>query len=499
MPTIKNRRATKAQWSLINPVLASGEIGVEIGSNKVKVGNGLSTWNLLKYVVDEEALNATYATHASVEAQVPPAVAEAIASDGTVVAAASAAVTAEVSARHLVTTNDPRIHRLLEDSDNYALIESDVNGKVSRFVDQQGRTWVELHPDTIIDGLPEEISSGSGYAYVITDRLGRIAFGVLEDGSVILGDVDLDTSKSSLYVSTYSEDSYKIVSGPDIVRWGDSLSAQGNYTDLAARTGRTVHSAAVGGETSLGIAARNGAMPYLMLPVGGEIPASGGVVVTFTSSGGGISYPLLQGAGNGGQPMRGTLSGVKGVLTLTKPTVPGSSHAADDYYTFTRDASGTSVSVTRPAPFITDHSIARRGDICIFWVGRNNLSTPDRVLSDIAAMIQHMTALDKRFLVLSVTNGAGEGTGTSTYNNAALINSALLSRYGRRFLDVRKYMVDYGLSDLSISATAQDTADIAADIPPVSLRTDAVHFTAATQVGIINPLIESRLRENGWI
>jgi hypothetical protein len=53
MPTIQNRRATKSQWALLNPVLAAGEIGYELGTNKLKVGNGLSPWNLLKYFVDE--------------------------------------------------------------------------------------------------------------------------------------------------------------------------------------------------------------------------------------------------------------------------------------------------------------------------------------------------------------------------------------------------------------------------------------------------------------
>lgn len=54
MPTIQNRRATKSQWSLLNPVLAAGEVGVELGDPlKFKMGNGLTPWNQLKYFVDE--------------------------------------------------------------------------------------------------------------------------------------------------------------------------------------------------------------------------------------------------------------------------------------------------------------------------------------------------------------------------------------------------------------------------------------------------------------
>lgn len=61
MPTIKHRRATKAQWTSQNPILGSGEIGLEIGTDtnisKFKIGNGLSTWSELPYFVSESALD----------------------------------------------------------------------------------------------------------------------------------------------------------------------------------------------------------------------------------------------------------------------------------------------------------------------------------------------------------------------------------------------------------------------------------------------------------
>ena len=53
MPTIKHRRATKAQWAALDPVLAAGEVGFEIDTNKLKVGNGLSPWTNLVYFINE--------------------------------------------------------------------------------------------------------------------------------------------------------------------------------------------------------------------------------------------------------------------------------------------------------------------------------------------------------------------------------------------------------------------------------------------------------------
>lgn len=44
------RRDTAANWSLVNPILAAGEIGVETGSlTRFKVGDGITAWNSLRY------------------------------------------------------------------------------------------------------------------------------------------------------------------------------------------------------------------------------------------------------------------------------------------------------------------------------------------------------------------------------------------------------------------------------------------------------------------
>ena len=43
------RRDTTANWALYNPVLNSGEMGLDTTLNKIKIGNGVSTWSLLTY------------------------------------------------------------------------------------------------------------------------------------------------------------------------------------------------------------------------------------------------------------------------------------------------------------------------------------------------------------------------------------------------------------------------------------------------------------------
>jgi peptidoglycan/xylan/chitin deacetylase (PgdA/CDA1 family) len=48
---IQTRRGTAAQWTTANPILAQGEQGYEIDTNKVKYGDGLTAWNSLPYLV----------------------------------------------------------------------------------------------------------------------------------------------------------------------------------------------------------------------------------------------------------------------------------------------------------------------------------------------------------------------------------------------------------------------------------------------------------------
>jgi hypothetical protein len=47
--TIQLRRDTAANWTSTNPTLASGELGIETNTAKLKLGNGSTAWNSLAY------------------------------------------------------------------------------------------------------------------------------------------------------------------------------------------------------------------------------------------------------------------------------------------------------------------------------------------------------------------------------------------------------------------------------------------------------------------
>lgn len=44
------RRGMASQWAVANPVLEAGELGVELDTNKMKLGDGRTAWNSLVYV-----------------------------------------------------------------------------------------------------------------------------------------------------------------------------------------------------------------------------------------------------------------------------------------------------------------------------------------------------------------------------------------------------------------------------------------------------------------
>lgn len=61
MPRLANiqvRRDTASTWTSTNPTLASGELGLETDTLKLKLGNGSTAWNSLAYVGSGTADNA---------------------------------------------------------------------------------------------------------------------------------------------------------------------------------------------------------------------------------------------------------------------------------------------------------------------------------------------------------------------------------------------------------------------------------------------------------
>jgi len=124
--------------------------------------------------------------------------------------------------------------------------------------------------------------------------------------------------------------------------------------------------------------------------------------------------------------------------------------------------------------------------IQVIWTGRNNSFQVAQVLSDIAAMVDSLT--HDNYVVVSVLNGDGEGIGTSVYSDITSINASLAATYtGKNYYDARAALIADGGT-----GTGQDLTDTNNDIPPTSLRSDALHLNsdgiAITNLGILDKL-----------
>lgn len=254
------------------------------------------------------------------------------------------------------------------------------------------------------------------------------------------------------YVDAHSSSSGLGLSVSSIQSYGDSLTAgnedgSGNTYPLYLQTllGSPDWNGGVGGNTSTQIGARQGGVPALATIVGGSIPTSGGVQVTFATG----AEPVTVQGPTGGAP--GILDGVAGTITLSGT------------YTFTRTLPGAAVTVSSAVftPLFPSCSL------CIIWSGRNNYSSPTTVLSDNAAMAAYALSNGGKYLFLSVINSENpsEYSGQTNYNTIIALNAELAAAYGANYIDVRSALVaSYNPNN------AADVIDHGNDIPPYSLR-----------------------------
>ncbi|MCB5423957.1 hypothetical protein H0274_01690 [Altererythrobacter sp. CC-YST694] len=372
-------------------------------------------------------------------------------------------------------------HALVDEADNILALIERATGKWKLFLTDDAGV-PPLGGGVRFMPMPES----SGYLFGLIDSADQMLGGVLLNGRwrIALDDSAIIPAGTVLAAITQN---YPVlanggISGPDIARIGDSLTAQAGTSNLAALTGRTVRNLGVGGETARTIAGRFGSWPWLATISGGAIPASGGVAVTLKSMDGGDVAPLMQGSA-GVNPC--SIAGVVGTLSL-----------AGGIYTFTRSNSGAEVPVPFPAPVVTDAYANRRGDILIIKIGQNGgYADTEQLLAMIDSIVNSQTRPVRRFLVIGFT--------TATLAGRAAVHGAMLNRYGRCFVNSLAYLSSYAaLAQAGIAPTEADDAAIAnGSLPPsffVNYPSDPTHMNAAGY-GQEDFFINQRLRELGWI
>ena len=286
-----------------------------------------------------------------------------------------------------------------------------------------------------------------------------------------------------------------------IAAYGDSMTAEGDGDSVVEQLGDLLgvpgYNFGVSSNTSKAVAARQGGARSSYVPIGGVIPSSGSVDLSPSTDDG-----PLENFAEGAASISGSLAGITGTLSWDGTKV-----------SFTRAASGTSLAVSTPTPFVVSDATTGGGSpgvsvptademIQMFWMGRNDIDRGDYDLALIveraAAMANFLRPRVKRFIVMPVFNASTEGSGTAGYRRVLEITAWLRAAFPDQFaqiagVDARSYMVGLGAA-----GDAADQAAYAADKLPPSLLRDGLHLNAAGRTALAG-FLRDFITLKGWL
>ena len=133
----------------------------------------------------------------------------------------------------------------------------------------------------------------------------------------------------------------------------------------------------------------------------------------------------------------------------------------------------------------------RDANTFVFWMGRNNSSRPHEVYADLHASIEHIKALNGRFLILGVLTASTEMAGNAYYYNAINLNNLLRREFPDQFIDIRRELI------LAGQPSGQDLIDRQSDVTPTSLRSDTLHLNDAGYQ-VVAAALARELLGHGW-
>lgn len=409
------------------------------------------------------------------------------------------------------------------DSSDYNLLENkvayiDTNNEIMIY--ENAYAYV-MHKNVISGEKYRIMSQTHGSAntllYAICDSNGKVINSAkmgVSPKTYITTEIEIPSKGVELYLNEFPTKTYPLVvnkimiiniskiNGKVIVScWGDSLtrgvgvgssySKAFPYVLYGLLDGRKVINCGVGGENTINIASRQGGLPNIVKPF--TIPAdTNKVEIELTNIYGDSAGILLQG-GSALDPITGkyvmtaqinpcSINGVEGTLTYE-----------NGKYYFSRSENGESVIISRPTPLITYAMKSMRDNINIIWIGTNGgFTTSTELIECIEAMIDYMSPINKKYIVIGIHHLVS--TVTETFET---IEKNMAMHFGRNYINERKYMIEYGLSDAGITPTDEDTTAISQGKIPPSLLYDNVHYNDKGY-NIIANLVSERGKELGY-
>ncbi len=247
---------------------------------------------------------------------------------------------------------------------------------------------------------------------------------------------------------------------PRIVCWGDSLTVsvdeKSAFPDiLRSMSGCEVINYGVEAESTSMIAMREGGLRVNVKAT--VIPADVTLIPIFLRTENNGHVHFLDNGDGGVNPCE--IGGIEGELQKLNGS-----------YYFKRSVKGERIAIEEGTQFMT-HAMkdASADDILVIFAGTNDLPTASSVhnIIDLERSMLEAAGCSK-YIIVGLTYAGG-------IPEIDEVNAALEKEFGEHFVDIRKYMLKYGLADSGIDPTPEDRADIEKGEIPSSLRMDYVH------------------------
>lgn len=279
--------------------------------------------------------------------------------------------------------------------------------------------------------------------------------------------------------------------------WGDSLTATGSSGNwlqkLSDEIGYQYYNGGIGGQGSRQIAARQGGVPVRFDAF--TIPANTSAVSVTVSNG---FSPCTK----GGSAQAIIISGIYGSLQQD----------SDGNHTFTRSNAGEAKNIAKGTAgySVLGEQYSKR--IQFIGTGRNSFKTmsANEILDIVKSMTDYQRTQIKRFVIWSFPYWPGESTAFKAKIDE--VNGLLEKTFPYYFVDIRKWLcttspqvvgsttINDPWTVLGITPTAQDLADAAEGLTPISFRSAANdgHFNSLCGTAIAYRM-KMNLLMKGWI
>ena len=190
------------------------------------------------------------------------------------------------------------------------------------------------------------------------------------------------------------------------------------------------------------------------------------------------------------------INGVEGTLSLTSS---GDYWGGTTYY-FTRTQPGAEVYIPSGTVITTAATDMYKDYIHVVCIGTyGGYSTPEELVQYTKTLLARQTKNSERFIVLGLCSDGSGYWNMNSSNNLDRIDSAMMQAFGNRYINVRKYLVEDGLSDAGITPTKEDENNITYGIVPESFRSTAKNVELNGKAyTLIGKLVYERMESLGY-